>query len=588
MATVYLLDSVKVATPTTGTGSVTVGAAEPGYLTPAEAGAVDGRVYTWRLDDGDDFEIFVGTYSSTGPTVSRDTVLVSKISGTAGTSKINLSGTAKLSAVPVADYVVTPRQIREKLTANRTYYVRTDGNDNNTGLTDSPGGAFKTIQRAVDAAYALDLNGYAVTIQVGAGTFTGQVSVSGGMVGHRGGVVPLTIRGDTTTPANCVWSVTGNNCLSVTQGAVVHVEGFKFSTATSGDCLIASQGGIITVGKVEYGACAAFHKEATAGGHIRSVGNYTISGGAVAHEHCTSGSYILNLSIEITLTGTPNFSGFYVGVNAAYVEYAGVTFSGSATGKRFLVHQGGAIQSNGLGVAGLPGNVYGELYGGGWYDDITSSATLENNTTPGNSSLAMQFLWAGAPTLWAMKFYQTHTGSSIVYDVYTHNNSTTGTHAQRWDSDGSIFFPAVGTTASGANAVLDTGSSPSRKLLVSSSSIRYKTDVEPLDTEIAARVVRDARPVWYRSTAPADRKDWSWYGLIAEEVAEIDPRLVRWTYRDSDYEETIEGGVVRRILKPDAQLVPDGVQYDRLAVLLLAHVQVLEKRLAALEAAGSR
>jgi microcystin-dependent protein len=110
---VYLLDSVKVATPTTGTGSVTVGAAEPGYLTPAEAGAVDGRVYTWRLDDGDDFEIFIGTYSSTGPTVSRDTVLVSKIGGTAGTSKISLSGSATLSSVPVAALFRGTRRVGE-------------------------------------------------------------------------------------------------------------------------------------------------------------------------------------------------------------------------------------------------------------------------------------------------------------------------------------------------------------------------------------------------------------------------------------------------------------------------------------------
>ena len=113
MADVYLLDSVKVATPTTGTGSVTVGAAEPGYLTPAEAGAVNGRVYTWRLDDGDDFEIFVGTYSSTGPTVSRDTVLVSKIGGTAGTSKISLSGSATLSSVPVASLFRGTRRVGE-------------------------------------------------------------------------------------------------------------------------------------------------------------------------------------------------------------------------------------------------------------------------------------------------------------------------------------------------------------------------------------------------------------------------------------------------------------------------------------------
>jgi len=106
MATVYLLDSVKVATPTTGTGSVAVGAADPGFLTPAEAGAEDQGEYIWRLDDGENFEIFVGTYSSSGPSVSRDTVIISKIGGTVGTSKINLSGSARLSCVPLAQWFI--------------------------------------------------------------------------------------------------------------------------------------------------------------------------------------------------------------------------------------------------------------------------------------------------------------------------------------------------------------------------------------------------------------------------------------------------------------------------------------------------
>jgi len=138
MATVYLLNSVKVATPTTGTGSVTVGAAEPGYLTPAEAGAVNGRVYTWRLDDGDDFEIFVGTYSSSGPTISRDTVLVSKVGGTAGTSKLNLSGSAKLSVVPVAQHMMAPylSSINEgPLSGFRNKIINGDGRINQRGAS---------------------------------------------------------------------------------------------------------------------------------------------------------------------------------------------------------------------------------------------------------------------------------------------------------------------------------------------------------------------------------------------------------------------------------------------------------------------
>jgi hypothetical protein len=46
--------------------------------------------------DGNDFEIGTGTYTTSGTTMSRDTVIASKISGTAGTSKINLSGTAEV------------------------------------------------------------------------------------------------------------------------------------------------------------------------------------------------------------------------------------------------------------------------------------------------------------------------------------------------------------------------------------------------------------------------------------------------------------------------------------------------------------
>jgi hypothetical protein len=156
-------------------------------------------------------------------------------------------------------------------------------------------------------------------------------------------------------------------------------------------------------------------------------------------------------------------------------------------------------------------------------------------------------------------------------------------------------FPSISTTASAANAVVDNSTSPANRLLRSTSSIRYKTEVEDLETQRADAIL-GLRPVWYRSLAEADPREWSYYGLIAEEVAEIEPRLVTWTYSDDAYEtveETVEvaGEEITRVvtrLKSEAVKIPDGVQYDRLAVLLLNIIKRQEQRIAALESLSSQ
>ena len=148
-------------------------------------------------------------------------------------------------------------------------------------------------------------------------------------------------------------------------------------------------------------------------------------------------------------------------------------------------------------------------------------------------------------------------------------------------------------TLNAANVHIDAFGSFSRY----TSSRDYKTSIEPINEDCILSILR-LQPSWYRSKCDKDNPDWSTYGLIAEDVAEVDPRLVDWGYRDEDYEiieteeqryneETgeIETSTVNRSqLKEGAVTRPNGVHYQTVSVLTLAMVQRLHARIEALEA----
>lgn len=252
---------------------------------------------------------------------------------------------------------------RERLTANRTYYVRTDGNDSNTGLVDSAAGAFLTIQAAVNAYQELDCNGYDVTIQVRDGTYTG-----GALISARVGGGNLNITGNTSTPSNCIISVTATNCIYAyghPSGSVITVSGFKLQTTSSGSGLSSEYGAFVKYTNIEFGACATSHMICTSGARLECSGNYTISGGAAFHWLCSGARVVCN-SKTITITGTPAFSYFCVSYYSGVVEAQGDTFNGSATGTKYYAYLNGMINTVG-GPNYLPGSVGGSTVSGGQY-----------------------------------------------------------------------------------------------------------------------------------------------------------------------------------------------------------------------------
>jgi len=72
-------DRVKESSTTTGTGSFTLAGAETGFRTFASIG--DGNTTYYAAQMGDSWEVGLGTYTSSGSSLSRDTVLASSNSG---------------------------------------------------------------------------------------------------------------------------------------------------------------------------------------------------------------------------------------------------------------------------------------------------------------------------------------------------------------------------------------------------------------------------------------------------------------------------------------------------------------------------
>ena len=126
-----LFNRAKMTTTTTGTGTITLGSASNGFQSFADAGVADGDVIQYVIEEGSNFEIGTGTYSSSGTTLTRTPTESSNIG-----SAITLAGQATVSITAIhADFSRLQHEGSDKVTVSSTGASVT-GNITVTGTVD--------------------------------------------------------------------------------------------------------------------------------------------------------------------------------------------------------------------------------------------------------------------------------------------------------------------------------------------------------------------------------------------------------------------------------------------------------------------
>lgn len=287
------------------------------------------------------------------------------------------------------DLIVKPGS---NLTADRTWTVTTGDADRNLTLigdgtvritltadTSYNVGAaqtYTTPQALYEYAQAnLDTAGYDVICQLTDASLSTNSVLDGPLTG--GG--RFIVRGDTTTPGNRILTTaSAAHILEITNGAHVLLEGPQFThTGGSGSSCFVRHGSMLVINaNTQFaGSTGTIDIALQNGSRLIRSSSYRISGSKARHISGSSNSNVSSINnITTTLVSTPAFSEAFLWSHASarICIQSGETFSGSATGKRFNVEEGGHIFTDGAALDFLPGDAVGTVVdGASSYDGLT-------------------------------------------------------------------------------------------------------------------------------------------------------------------------------------------------------------------------
>lgn len=238
---------------------------------------------------------------------------------------------------------------RRLLNATLDLYVRTDGDDGNNGLSDTAGGAYLTIAKALSTAALCDRALFGVVIHVGGGNQPENLEFWGNNSALYN-LVDVTIIGDQANPENVsINSLIAGQVKMTLRGvnftSYVYLD--SYSVVTLSNCHFTSA----------YLQCY--------GGSSAFVDGCSWAGSAYAAILAQGGGRID--IVDQSVIGTPAYDvAFAVAERTGSIMFLSQP-TGSATGKRFDVKTNGVIDTRGGGPNYLPGDVAGTTATGGQY-----------------------------------------------------------------------------------------------------------------------------------------------------------------------------------------------------------------------------
>jgi hypothetical protein len=255
--------------------------------------------------------------------------------------------------------------VRQKLLGPANFFVRPNGSDTNcSGLTNAndPGSgalpracAFKTVQKSIAnlcSGYDLAANTVLITALTGQ-TYTEQLQVCPfvGFAPFLGySQVTINLTGSTLSAIGGIGVFASNNLTPWT------IKGGTY-TNCSITCIEGDSGGLLGLDGPTFGAITGNHVTSLYSSRIVFINNnYTVAGGAGVHWYAQfQGAIFIQPGKTVLVSGAPAFFSWAYSQWLGFINAIGTTYSGAATGTKFLADRNAVIDTGNQGSEFFPG-----------------------------------------------------------------------------------------------------------------------------------------------------------------------------------------------------------------------------------------